>query len=106
MIFKDLSTISQDTTDGSLSGTKVRLRSGAGRSLADEGHVTPKGLEILLWKDTHPGIVNCDVRAKNGSLLVHTKQIQYLPAFLRFHEWRAFWSFVGPLTKTLSDKII
>ena len=37
-------TILQDTTDGSLSGTKVRLRRGAGRSLADEGHVTPKRL--------------------------------------------------------------
>ena len=44
MINQDLEQFYEKHSDGSLSGTKVRLRSGAGRSLADEGHVTPKRL--------------------------------------------------------------
>ena len=44
MINQDLEQFLKTRLDGSLSGTKVRMRSGAGRSLADEGHVTPKRL--------------------------------------------------------------
>ena len=29
-------------------------------------------------------------------LSLYTVETQNVPAFLRFHEWRAFWSFVGP----------
>ena len=62
--------------DISLSGTKVRMGSGAGQAM-----------EILLWKEIHPGNVNIDVQAKSGSLVVHTKQIlwfagQFFPATL------------------------
>ena len=44
MINQDLEQFLKTRLDGSLSGTKVRMRSGAGRSLADEGHVTTKRL--------------------------------------------------------------
>ena len=44
MINQDLEQFYEKHSDGSLSGTKVRMRSGAGRSLANVGHVSPKRL--------------------------------------------------------------
>ena len=72
----DLERLILKLTNGSFPETKVSLRSGAGRSLADRGHVTQKRLrDTAVERDSSR---NRHVWLKIVSLLVHTKQILFL----------------------------